>query len=559
MIQLKLRIQENNYLVEDIQAVKKYYPNIDDNTFMTLIALDPTYRDGSNSVGKYGKWILNLYNKGNLSEDDFGEITPLLNQFNTYKNRIQNKDLNAYKSVADLDDAVSAVVNDDSMLSDRQKLRFKKNVKAGRVKVSAEDDYDIPFEDDKFIVYVPNTHEASMKLGKGTKWCTAHEDPSHYEDFTVNGKLYIVKDKKTGERWQYSDSNDDFLDQNDESFDVLELLKSDPKLLKYFEQLIGFDICNFDGNYTYDGEPVPSAIKSMIKTVNVSEEVEEIPNCAFQDCTQLQKVTLPDGLEEIQSSAFYNCKSLISLNIPESVKNISPSALWGTPWLDSKQKENPLVIINNNLITGKQCEGDIIIPEGIESIPSFAFSKATKLRSVKLPQTVSGFGYSSFENCSSLKSINIPEGVTTINDSAFANCTSLKNLTLPDSIKEIEGSAFQGCTNLESINIPEGTEEIRSTAFKDCPKLTIYSDSDVAKTYCEKFNIPLKPAKSFKKESISRPLKLSIVEDTCCIPSKTQYIGGPAPDKNGIHYFGKKPKPPTNWRDWVKLSIKETD
>ena len=84
---MKLKINESP-LYEDIAAVKKYYPKIDDTTFYTLIALDPTYRDGSNSVGKYGKWILNLYNKGKLSEDDFGEVEPLLNQFTTYKNRI---------------------------------------------------------------------------------------------------------------------------------------------------------------------------------------------------------------------------------------------------------------------------------------------------------------------------------------------------------------------------------------------------------------------------------------------------------------------------------------
>ena len=95
---LKLYINESAYMLEDIDAVKKYYPNIDDNTFMNLIALDPTYRDGSNSVGKYGKWILNLYNKGTISENDFSEVTSLLNQFNTYKNRIQNKDLNSYKT-----------------------------------------------------------------------------------------------------------------------------------------------------------------------------------------------------------------------------------------------------------------------------------------------------------------------------------------------------------------------------------------------------------------------------------------------------------------------------
>lgn len=87
---MKLKIFENRYLLEDIAAVKKYYPSIDDATFMQLIALDPTYRDGSNSLGKYGKWILNLYNKGAISEEDFSEISPLLQQFTTYRNRIQN-------------------------------------------------------------------------------------------------------------------------------------------------------------------------------------------------------------------------------------------------------------------------------------------------------------------------------------------------------------------------------------------------------------------------------------------------------------------------------------
>ena len=173
---MKLRIRENNFLHEDIDAVRKYYPNIPDDIFMQLIALDPTYRN-NNSLGKYGKWILNLYNKGNLAEEEFEEVTPLLQQFTTYRNRVANKDLNAYKSLQELSDVLSAVVDDDSMLTQRQKVRFLKNVKAGRTKVSAEDDYEVAYEDSDWIVFIPHTHEASMKLGKDTSWCTAHENP----------------------------------------------------------------------------------------------------------------------------------------------------------------------------------------------------------------------------------------------------------------------------------------------------------------------------------------------------------------------------------------------
>ena len=45
-------------------------------------------------------------------------------------------------------------------------------------------------------------------------------------------------------------------------------------------------------------------------------------------------------------------------------------------------------------------------------------------------------------------------------------------------------------------------------------------------------------------------MKLTISEDTCCIPSKTSYMDEDGYDKNGIYYFGKKPDKPINWRDY---------
>ena len=267
---MKLYIKESDFIVEDIATVKKYYPNISDDIFMQLIELDPTYK-GNDSVGKYGKWLLNLYNKGKLSNSEFKDIPDLLNQFTIYRNRSQNKDLNSYKSLQDLSDILATVVDDDSMLTDRQKVRFLKNVKAGRVKTSAEDDYDIVLDTPNFIVYVPNTHEASMKLGKGTTWCTAHENPEWYNHYTKNnGKLYIVKNKKTGERWQYSDSTGDFLDENDEEFHISELLSQDDKLSKFFEKFLGIDFINFDGTWIYDGNNIPKKLKPHITKIIIN-------------------------------------------------------------------------------------------------------------------------------------------------------------------------------------------------------------------------------------------------------------------------------------------------
>jgi hypothetical protein len=47
-------------------------------------------------------------------------------------------------------------------------------------------------------------------------------------------------------------------------------------------------------------------------------------------------------------------------------------------------------------------------------------------------------------------------------------------------------------------------------------------------------------------------------EDTCCIPSKTSYAEDGF-DKNGIYYFGKKPKKPDNWKDFLKTKGRRKD
>ena len=54
------------------------------------------------------------------------------------------------------------------------------------------------------------------------------------------------------------------------------------------------------------------------------------------------------------------------------------------------------------------------------------------------------------------------------------------------------------------------------------------------------------------KNHKQKPFKLTISEDTCCVASKTSYIDEDGLDKNGIYYFGKKPKAPVNWKDYKR-------
>ena len=558
---MKLRINERNYLFEDIAAVKKYYPNIDDSTFMKLIALDPTYRDGSNSVGKYGKWILNLFKKGTISKEDFSEITPLLQQFTTYKNRIQNKDLNAYKTLDDLSNTLSQVVDDDSMLSDRQKLRFRKNVKAGRVSTSAEDDYDIVLETPSYIVYVPNTHEASMKLGKGTKWCTAHENPEWYNHYTSHdGKLYIVKNKQTGDRWQYSDKEGDFLDQNDQEFDILELMKSDAKLSKFFEKFLGVDYYSVDKTKTfvYHGV-VPRKIRNLIKKVVIDRNVTSIKRYAFDNCRELTNITIPNSVTSIGDNAFSECTGLTNISIPDSVTSIGSGAFRYCESMTAVTIPDSVTSIGKYAFSG--CTGltDITVPDSVTSIGEYAFSECINLTEITISDSVTSIENHAFYNCASLTGITIPDSVTSIGCSAFLKCVGLESVNLPENITKIDDFAFGGCSSITSITIPNSVTWIGDWSFKGCGNLTVYTDNQYAIDYCHDNDIPVRPTKEFVKESFTKPLKLRIKEDTACIASKTSYMNEDGLDANGIYYFGNKPKKPINWKDYKpkKLRIKE--
>ena len=180
----------------------------------------------------------------------------------------------------------------------------------------------------------------------------------------------------------------------------------------------------------YDFSYSPLIYGYEIKNVVISDGVLNIGDSIFYGCSSLESITIPDSVTSIGDYAFSNCSELTSITIPEGVTSIGGSAFLGTPWLDAKQKENPLVIINSILIDGRTSIGEVEIPEGVTSI-----------------------GYSAFDGCTGLTSIIIPESMTSIGNFAFWNCTGLTSITIPESVKSIGDKAFNGCSSLEAITI----------------------------------------------------------------------------------------------------------
>ena len=206
--------------------------------------------------------------------------------------------------------------------------------------------------------------------------------------------------------------------------------------------------------------------RSLIESVIINEGCTSIGDYAFAYCRSLTSVTIPSSITSIGKCAFEYCSGLTSVYITDiaawcgiSFNNYS--------FVDS----NPLSRANNLYLNGNLLT-DLVIPNSVTSIGSYAFHGCTSLTSVTIPNSVTSIGSDAFSACRSLTSVTIPNSVTSIGSDAFNNCTGLTSIEIPNSVTSIGGGAFSGCTGLTSVTIPNSVTSIGSHAFNGCTGLT---------------------------------------------------------------------------------------
>ena len=120
---------------------------------------------------------------------------------------------------------------------------------------------------------------------------------------------------------------------------------------------------------------------------------------------------------------------------------------------------------------------DLVIPDGVKKVASYAFSDCRKVKSVVIPDSVKEFEDNSFSmlgaNNGGVKFPVVANGVETIGGIAsgvnvFGGATYVSKIVLPKA-KTIRAGAFSGCTNTEYIYIGAACTSIGSGAFGGVP------------------------------------------------------------------------------------------
>lgn len=223
----------------------------------------------------------------------------------------------------------------------------------------------------------------------------------------------------------------------------------------------------------------------LASPINIPQGVKTIENDAFYNCSAIPSVTFSEGLTKIGDNAFRYCSSLETLKIPESLSSIGINAFYGCSGklesivvvsgnskYDSRNNCNALIEKNTDkLLLG--CN-KTVIPDGITSIESGAFSNCKGLKSLSVPESVTSIGENAFNGCSGLTSIILPDGLTSISRYTFYDC-GFSSIIIPDGVKKIDEYAFAKNDNLKSVVIPSSVIYIGASAFVFCPNISSFT------------------------------------------------------------------------------------
>ena len=198
--------------------------------------------------------------------------------------------------------------------------------------------------------------------------------------------------------------------------------------------------------YVTYGDTQPSGEITIPSSVSYNGQIYSVTSIereAFKNCSALTSVTIPNSVTSIGSYAFEECSALTNVYYNGSVADwcqIDFSDIFSNPLSNGAN-----FYINNQLVT------DLVIPDEVTTIKSYAFYGCSALTSVTIPSSVTSIGGYAFSSCSALTSVTIPNNVTSIGEDAFSYCSALTSVTIPNSVTSIGSSAFSGCSALSHI------------------------------------------------------------------------------------------------------------
>lgn len=207
---------------------------------------------------------------------------------------------------------------------------------------------------------------------------------------------------------------------------------------------------------------------TILRSVKLGENVRNVGDYAFRNCTSLTSITFNDGLETIGEDGFYKA-ALQSLDLPLTLNSIGDLAFYGCPVTTVEipaglTKLGVGVFATCRSITEfKVAEGNVnfAATDGVlfdaDKTILYAYPIGKVVTSYEVPSTVKTIAPYSVRNASFLNNITFNEGLDSIGSSAFVQ-GRLTEVNLPSSVRAIGFQAFSAMPTVTAYTVAEGNQ-----------------------------------------------------------------------------------------------------
>lgn len=303
-------ILEELILEGRVEDVKSKYPGYEEYIDY-LSSVDPS---GNN---KYLDWMMKMVSDHRAGSTVIDGVT----YFHNNLHRFEQKDINQFKKWSDFQEARTKA----ETVQSRKELKEQ-----GAEKI---------FENDRYLVIRPKTHQASCKYGSNTKWCITMRDYANYFDsYTNHSSFFFVIDKvrnpslpglprenyyKIAIQWRprdsrfhYNTKKEDFINSASMPYSTVDFWTVSDRAVteKTFKKYVGEDT-----------QPILNAIETYMKNLHKSF-YEKMSNDSGDDVEKLNRIQ-ELKIEKQQLSARHavliNEYYTIRDRINEEAKNIS--------------------------------------------------------------------------------------------------------------------------------------------------------------------------------------------------------------------------------------------
>ncbi len=241
-----------------------------------------------------------------------------------------------------------------------------------------------------------------------------------------------------------------------------------------------------------------------LRSVSMGNKITEVNAKAFSGCSALTELILPDSCQKVENGALTGCTSLRTLATPfyaKGTENSHLGRLFGASQSELN-KQNYVPRSLTKLIVLPAHEGryidlnacyyitDLVIKEGVTTLPTFCFSACNAIARVSLPDSLRTYKSTAFDATAYGKAsgnwsggvlyigkhlfkakstvtgaFTVREGTLSIGSGAFNDATGITKVTLPASVQKV-GDAFSKCDKITEFVIPDEVRGLSATGFE---------------------------------------------------------------------------------------------